>query len=331
MRAVVLDEYGPLENLKIGTFADPVAGPEDVVIDVRATAANYVDLVMISGKYQFRPETPFVPGKGPAGIVRSVGEKVTDFAPGDRVLAMAEQGGYAERALVHRTNCYKIPASMSFVDAASMALVFDTAWFALRERGRFQPGETVLVLGASGGVGLAAIQLVKALGGAALGGIANLEKAGMVTEAGADAIIDLSRDDLRDSLRDQVFAVTGGRGADVVIDPLGDDIFDAALRAVAWCGRMVVVGFAAGRIPTIKANYLLVKNIDVGGLQISDYRRRRPDLTATCFAEIFALYEAGKIRPLPTTVLPMERCIDALQSIGDRTARGRVVLTQDGG
>ena len=329
MRAVVLDEYGSLDNLSLRDFDDPVPGPDDIIVDVRATAVNYVDLVMIGGTYQFRPELPFVPGKGPAGIVKSVGENVTGFAPGDRVLAMAEQGGYAELAPIHRTNCYRLPDSMSFVDAASMALVFDTAWFALMERGRFQKGESVLVLGASGGVGLAALQLVRALGGHALAGIANPDKAYLVQDAGAEAIIDLAAGNLRESLRDQVFAATDGRGADVVIDPLGDDIFDAALRAVAWCGRMVVVGFAAGRIPTLKANYLLVKNIDVGGLQISDYRRRRPDLTAKCFAHIFSLYEAGKISALPTVTLPIDRVADGLRDVQNRKIRGRIVLTQD--
>lgn len=159
MRAVVLDEYGSLDRSSLREFPDPVPGPEDVLVEVHATAANFVDLVIISGKYQFRPDIPFVPGKGPAGVVRAVGEKVAGFAPGDRVLAMAEQGGYAELALIHHTNCYKIPDRMPFTDAASMALVYDTAWFALRERGRFQPGETVLVLGASGGVGLSLIHI----------------------------------------------------------------------------------------------------------------------------------------------------------------------------
>lgn len=329
MRAVVLNEYGSLDNLSLTDYADPVAGPDDIIVDVRATAVNYVDLVMISGKYQFKPDVPFVPGKGPAGIVKSVGENVTDFAPGDRVLAMAEQGGYAALTPIHRNNCYHLPDSMSFADAASMALVYDTAWFSLVERGRFAEGETVLVLGASGGVGLAAVQLVRAMGGHALAGIANPAKADLVRDAGAEAVIDLAADNLRDSLRDQVFAVTDGRGADVVIDPLGDDIFDAALRAVAWRGRMVVIGFAAGRIPSLKANYLLVKNIDVGGLQISDYRRRRPDLTAKCFAEIFSLYEAGKITALPTVTHPIEDFRTALQDVQDRNVRGRIVLTQD--
>jgi len=329
MRAVVLNEYGSLDNLSLTEFADPVPGPEDIIVDVRATAVNYVDLVIIIGKYQFKPDVPFVPGKGPAGIVKSVGSDVTDFAPGDRVVAMAEQGGYAGLTPIHRNNCYHLPDSMSFTDAASMALVYDTAWFSLVERGRFTEGESVLVLGASGGVGLAAVQLVRAMGGHALAGIANPEKADLVRDAGAEAVIDLAADNLRDSLRDQVFAVTDGRGADVVIDPLGDDIFDAALRAVAWRGRMVVIGFAAGRIPSLKANYLLVKNIDVGGLQISDYRRRRPDLTAKCFEQIFALYTEGKISALPTVTHPIDDFRQALQDVQDRKVRGRIVLTQD--
>ncbi len=329
MRAVVLNEYGSLDNLSLTEFADPVPGPEDIIVDVRATAVNYVDLVIISGKYQFKPDVPFVPGKGPAGIVKSVGSDVTDFAPGDRVVAMAEQGGYAGLTPIHRNNCYHLPDSMSFTDAASMALVYDTAWFSLVERGRFTEGESVLVLGASGGVGLAAVQLVRAMGGHALAGIANPEKADLVRDAGAEAVIDLAADNLRDSLRDQVFAVTDGRGADVVIDPLGDDIFDAALRAVAWRGRMVVIGFAAGRIPSLKANYLLVKNIYVGGLQNSDYRRRRPDLTAKCFEQIFALYTEGKISALPTVTHPIDDFRQALQDVQDRKVRGRIVLTQD--
>ena len=329
MRAVVLSKYGSLENLGLNEFPDPEPGPDDIIVDVQATAVNYVDLVLIGGNYQFRPDVPFVPGKGPAGIVASVGSNVDDFAPGDRVLAMAEQGGYAEMAPIHRNNCYLLPDGLSFVDAASMALVYDTAWFSLVERGRFEPGEAVLVLGASGGVGLAALQLVKALGGMALAGIANPDKADLVRNSGADHIVNLAIDDLRNGLRDQVFAVTDGKGANVVIDPLGDEIFDAAIRAVAWRGRMVVIGFAAGRIPNLKANYLLVNNIDVSGLQISDYRRRRPDLTAKCFSQIFDLYETGKIAPLPSETIPLEEFLVGLRRVQDRSVRGRIVLTQE--
>ena len=330
MRAVVVDAFGPIENAAIREVPDPVPGPADLLVEVHATAANYVDMLLMGGRHQSKPGLPFIPGKGPAGIVRSAGPEVAGFAAGDRVVAMCEPaGGFAELISVPATQCHRIPASMPFEDAASMALVYDTAWFSLRERGRYAEGETVLVLGATGGVGLAAVQLAKALGAKVLAGVASASKAGMVREAGADAIVDLAREDIHDSLRGQVHAATGGRGADIVIDPLGDAIFDAAIRALSWCGRLVVVGFAAGRIPTIRANYLLVRNIDVSGLQIGDYRKRRPDLTARCFEEIYALYEAGRIAPLPTTVLPLERFADALAAIRDRTARGRIVLTQD--
>lgn len=332
MRAVVVDAFGPFEQAVIREMPDPMPGPADLLVAVHATAANYVDILLIGGKHQSKPGLPFIPGKGPAGIVRAVGRDVSGFAVGDRVVAMCEPGGgYAGLIAVPATQCHRIPGSMPFADAASMALVYDTAWFALRERGRYAEGETVLVLGASGGVGLAAVQLGKALGAHVLAGIASPEKAGMVRDAGADAIVDLAREDLHDSLRAQVYEATGGRGADIVIDPLGDAIFDAAIRALAWCGRLVVIGFAAGNIPTIRANYLLVRNIEVSGLQIGDYRKRRPDLTAKCFAEIYALYEAGKITALPTTTLPLENFADALAAIRDRTARGRIVLVQEGG
>ena len=211
-----------------------------------------------------------------------------------------------------------------------MALVYDTAWFALRDRARIQAGETVLVLGATGGVGLAALQLAKAFGARVLAGVSSPAKADLVRASGADEVIDLSRPDLRESLREQVYAVTGGKGADVILDPLGDDIFDAALRALAWRGRLVVIGFAAGRIPTLKANYLLLKNIEVSGLQVSDYRKRRPEQMAECVSEVFALYEAGKVKPAPTTTLPMAEFQEALSQIRDRRAAGRVVLTPTG-
>jgi NADPH2:quinone reductase len=191
------------------------------------------------------------------------------------------------------------------------------------------PGETVLVLGATGGVGLAAMQLAKAFGARVLAGVSSLEKSDLARESGADEVIDLSRPDLRESLRQQVYAVTEKKGADVVLDPLGDEIFDAALRALAWRGRLVVIGFAAGRIPTLKANYLLLKNIEVSGLQVSDYRKRRPEQMAQCIADVFSLYEAGKIKASPTTVYAMSQFGEALTQIRDRKARGRLVLTTD--
>ena len=326
MRAVVVREFGPLEAAALDELPQPVPKENEVLVEVRATAANFVDLLVIGGTYQFLPQRPFAPGKLPAGVVRAVGPGAARFVPGDRVLTMAEHGGYAEFVAVPETHCYRLPDSMSFVEAAAMSLVYDTAWFALRDRARVQAGDTVLVLGASGGVGLAAVQLAKAFGARVLAGVASPDKGNIVREAGADTIIDLARADLRDSLRHQVHAVTEGAGADIVLDPVGGDVFDAALRALAWRGRLVVIGFAAGRIPTIKANYLLVKNIEVSGLQISDYRRRMPDLVAQCMHEIFVLFEAGKLKPAPTVTRPLEDFAQALQDVADRRVAGRVVL-----
>jgi len=330
MRAVLVHEFGPVENAVLGDIADPVPRAGEVLVEIHATAVNFVDLLLIGGMHQSRPKIPYIPGKGPAGIVRALGDGVTDFEPGDRVLAMCEPGGgYAEMLTIPATQCHKIPDALPFAEAAGMALVYDTAWFALRERARMEEGETALILGASGGVGLAAIELVKAFGGTALAGIANPDKENLVRDAGADHVIRLDRENIHDDLRDQVYAVTDGRGADVVIDPLGDRFFGAALRALAWCGRLVVIGFAAGDIPSVKANYLLVRNIEVSGLQIGDYRKRRPDKTARCFEEIFSLYEDGKIKPLPIETRPIEDIQEALTALKHREVGGRLVLLQD--
>ena len=326
MRAAIVRAFGSVEGVQVGAFPRPLPAPGEVLVTVHAAPVNYVDLVVIGGTYQFLPPLPFVPGKGPAGIVAACGGGVHDLQIGERVLAMAEQGGYAEQVCVKADQCYHLPDAMSFTEAASMSLAYDTAWFALRERARIRAGETVLVLGASGAVGLAAIQLAKAMGARVLAGVSRPDRAAIVTEAGADAVVDLSVSDLRDSLRDQVKAANGGALADIVIDPVGGDAFDAALRALAWCGRLVVIGFAAGRIPTVKANYLLVKNIEVSGLQISDYRKRRPERVAECFRELFDFYLSGQIRPPATIDLPLERAAEGLAAVRDRTAGGRRVI-----
>jgi NADPH2:quinone reductase len=326
MRAAVVKEFGPIPSHGLDSLPEPTPAAGEVSVTIKAAAVNYVDSLVVTGKYQFLPERPFVPGKLPAGIVSAVGKDVQGLKVGDRVLTLAEQGGYAERIGVPARDCFKLPPAMSFVDAAAMALVYDTAWFALRERARFRAGESALVLGGTGGVGLAAIQLAKAWGGKVLAGVSNPGKAPLALSAGADAVVDLSKENLRESLREQVFENNNGGGVDIVLDPVGGDAFDAALRALAWRGRLVVIGFAAGRIPTVKANYLLVKNIEVSGLQVSDYRKRTPDLMAQCVEEIFALYQAGKVKPAPTVTRPLDDFAQALQDVVDRRVAGRVVL-----
>ncbi len=328
MRAVVVRDFGPIENATLNDMPKPEVKAGEVLLEVRATAVNFVDLIMMSGNYQFKPELPFIPGKLPAGIVAAIGQGVTKFKPGDHAIAMAEHGGFAEFVAMPENQCIPLPAALPFTEAAAMSLVYDTAYFALRDRARIAPGETVLVLGATGGVGLAAIQLAKAMGGKVLAAVASKDKEDIVRAAGADAIVDLSVPDLKESLRAQVFEKVGKGGVDIVLDMLGGDMFDAAIRALAWRGRLVVIGFASGRIPSIKANYFLVKNIEVTGLQISDYRKRRPDDMAAAFRQIFDWHAAGKLKPLPTKVYPIEQFATAMHDIQDRKVRGRVVLSQ---
>ncbi|MFJ1254897.1 NADPH:quinone oxidoreductase family protein [Cupriavidus sp. CuC1] len=327
MKAIVIQEFNAPDAVTVGDLPDPQVGDSDVLVEVRAAAVNYPDVLVVQGKYQILPQRPFAPGKDAAGVVRAVGANVTHVQPGDRVVAQLEYGAFAELVSVPADSCFRIPDAMPFEDAAAMGLVYQTAYFALVERGGFRAGETVLVTGAAGGVGSAAIQIVKGLGGIALAGVSGAEHAQAARQLGADAVIDLSAPDLRESLRDQVRNATAGHGADVVLDTLGGDVFDAALRAIAWCGRAVVIGFAAGRIPEIKANYLLVKNIAVSGLQWSDYRVRQPEKVLAVQQEIFRLYQQGALKPKIAGALPLARAGEALARLASGQVSGKYVLT----
>lgn len=326
MRAIVLRTFGSIDAARVEEIPEPVPAANQVLLRVALAPVNFVDSLVLEGKYQFLPTLPFTPGKGPVGIVSAIGSAVTRFKPGDRVLAMAEQGGYAEAACVDESQCYLLPDSLSFEDAASVSLTYDTAWFALVERARIRKGERVLVLGASGGVGNAAVQLAKAKGAEVIAGISSPSREASVRKAGADHVVDLGRDNLRDGLREQVRALCEDKGVDIVIDPLGDRFFDAAIRTLAWRGRLVVIGFAAGRIPTLKANYLLLKNIEVSGLQVSDYRKRMPEMVRTCFEDVFGLYVDGKLSMPPAVKFDLADYAVALKRLLDRKVGGRAVL-----
>ena len=326
MRAVVLERFGAYAEGTVAEIARPEPKAGEVLIEVRAAPVNYVDLVVAAGKYQFPPPLPYTPGKGPAGIVAALGPGVTDLAIGDRVLGMAEVGGYAQFVCVPRSDCHRMPHRMSFTQAAAMSLAYDTAWFALRDRARLAPGDWVLVLGATGAVGAASMALARALGARVIGAVSSTARADAARAAGAEAIVDLSVPDLRDGLRRQVFAATGGVGVDIVIDMLGGDMFDAAIRAVAWRGRVVIVGFAAGRIPTLKVNYLMLKNMEVSGLQVSDYRKRRPDMMAECYREIFSLFDEGALAPGGIVELPLAAFARGMGMVERRETTDRVVL-----
>lgn len=319
-------EHGAPSTMRIDNLDGLTPGPDEIVVGVKAVGINYPDVLVISGKYQVLPPKPFTPGKDLAGIVKAVGVNVKGFHAGDRVMSQVENGAFAEEAIVRPDQTYIIPEDMPYSSAAAMGLVYQTAYFALVERAQYKKGETVLVGGAAGGVGLAAVQIAKGLGAKVLACVRSAEEAELVKKSGADAVIDLSQPDLRESLRVQVFKATDGKGADVVLDPLGGEFFTAVLRAMAWCGRLCVIGFAAGDIPSVKVNYLLVKNIAISGLQWSDYRDRTPDLVHKVQAELFGLWKAGAVRPSIMQEYPFAKLPVALDLVAEGKVRGKAVV-----
>ena len=329
MKALVVRKFGAPDTLKVEEWSVPAPGADEVLVDVQAAGINFPDLLVIDGKYQFLPELPFVPGKECAGIVNCVGSGVTTVTPGDRVLVQVEYGAFAQQVMTKAVNCHVAPADISFPEIAAMGLTYNTAHFALVERGNLRPGESVLVTGAAGGVGLATVQVAKALGAVVLAAVSTPDKAAAAKAAGADHIIDTSVADLREKLREQVFAAVGKRGVDVVIENVGGDVFDACMRAVAWCGRIVIVGFAGGHVPEIKAGHLLVKNIAAIGLQFSDYRDREPEKCRGVRQQLFDLYSAGKIKPYVMATFPLERYAEALALVKGRKVIGKAVLTTE--
>jgi NADPH2:quinone reductase len=326
MRAVVVHEHGPARAQRVETLPDPVPGPGEVVIDARAIGVNYPDLLVVEGKYQFLPPRPFSPGKEVAGVVSAIGRDVARIRVGDRVMAQREYGTYREKVVSPEATCYRLPEAMGFEEGAALGLTYQTSHFALVERGGFQAGETVLVTGASGGVGLAGVEIAKALGATVIAGVTSREKGELARRHGADHVVDLTAPDLRNSLREQVHAAVGKRGVDLVLENVGGEVFDASLRALAWCGRLVVVGFASMRLPEVKANYLLVKNIAVVGLQWSDYRERDPKRVRRVQEALYALYGAGKLEPLVSERYPLERFADALERFKTRGVLGKMLL-----
>ena len=327
MKALVVKQFGALESMLLEDVPVPQAGEGEALVDIHAASVNFPDLLVIQGKYQVLPSLPFSPGKECAGVVKAVGAGVTRVKPGDRVLIQIEYGGYAQQVVAKAVNCHVIPDSMGFTEAAAMGLTYMTAHFALVERAHIKAGESVLVTGAAGGVGLATVQVAKALGAIVLAAVSTPEKAAAAKAAGADHIIDTSVDNIRDGLRDQVYAAVGKKGVDVVVENVGGDIFDACLRAIAWSGRIIVVGFAGGRIPEVKAGHLLVKNISLIGLQFSNYRDREPEKCLAVRSQLFELYRAGRLKPYVMATFPLAQYMEALGLVRDRKVIGKVVLT----
>lgn len=325
MRAIRCGAWGGPENLELADIPAPELGPGQVRIKVHAAGANFADLVLLRGEYQEKPDLPFTPGLEAAGEIVELGADVGGHKVGDRVMAVLSTGGFAEQAVSDAGDIYPMPEGMDFVTAAGFPVAYGTSHVALTHRGRLQPGEYLLVFGASGGVGLTAVECGKAMGATVIACASSPDKLAIAEQHGADHLIDYSAEDVRVKVRE----FTGGHGADVIYDPVGGDLARAALRAVAWEGRILIVGFASGEIPQYPANYLLVKNASAVGVYWGGERKRNPGLIRDSFATLAAWYRAGKLAPHVSQTLPLAEARQALEALAARRATGKIVLTMD--
>jgi NADPH:quinone reductase len=321
MRAVLCRAWGEVETLKVEDVASPAPGAGEVLIDVRATAVNYADALLVAGRYQTKPTLPFSPGLETAGVVTACGPGVTRFAPGDRVMAVLPYGGLAEQAVAPEAETFAIPDGMGFEEAGAFPIAYISSHVAIRWQGRLEAGETLLVLGAAGGVGLTAVEIGKAMGARVIAGASTAEKLAVARERGADDTVNYATE----NLTERVMALTDGKGADVCFDPIGGDLFDAALSALGWGGRILLVGFVGG-VQQIPANRLLVKHRAALGSSLRYFRWHAPDKLRRSVDELLRWYADGRLRPLITHRLPLERTIEGIRLLTDRKAHGKIVV-----
>jgi NADPH:quinone reductase len=325
MKAMVCNAFGPPETLTLSELPEPQVTAHTVKVRVRAAGVNFPDTLIIQGKYQFKPAFPFAPGGEIAGDVMEVGADVTHVKPGDRVIGMTVHGGFAQMALVPGSSCFPIPDGMTYETAAGFTMTYGTSHHALKQRAELRPGETVLVLGAAGGVGLTAVELAKAMGAQVIAAASSDEKLALAAEYGADHGLNYANVNLREGLK----MLTNGRGVDVVYDPVGGDFAEPAFRSIAWKGRYLVVGFAAGLIPSLPMNLPLLKGASVVGVFWGQFTQLEPDLHRQNMEELFRWYAQGRLRPHVSQTFPLERAADALKVIMSRAALGKVILTVD--
>jgi NADPH2:quinone reductase len=324
MRALLCRQLNDFEGLKVGEAPSPECGPGQVRIGVKAAGVNFPDILMVEGKYQVRPPLPFVPGLEAAGVVLECGAGVTHVKPGDRVFAfLRTAGGFASEVVVPGDIAVPFPAEMDFVTAAAFPIAYGTSHFALEYRGRLKAGETLLVLGATGGVGLTAIECGKLLGARVIAAASSPEKLKIAKEYGADEVIDYRAESLKDRVRE----LTGGKGVDVVFDPVGGDAFDQSIRCIGWEGRILVIGFASGKVGAPPANHILVKNFSVIGVVWGEHTFRYPKSEAERFARLLKHWQAGQLKPRVWKTFPLEDANKAFQAIRDRQVVGKMVLT----
>jgi NADPH2:quinone reductase len=323
MKAVLCKQYGPPESLVLEEIPSPRPGPGEVVVSVKAASVNFPDVLIIQNKYQFKPPLPFSPGSELAGVVKEVGEGVKGVRPGDKVVAFTTYGAFAEEAKTEASRLVPLPEGMDYASGAAFLLTYGTSEHALRDRAALKAGETVLVLGAAGGVGLAAVEIGKALGARVIACASSEDKLAVCREHGADATINYATEDLRERIK----VLTDGKGVDVVYDAVGGPYTEPAFRSLAWRGRLMVVGFAAGEIPKLPLNLPLLKGAAVVGVFWGDFAKREPKAFAESIRQLGAWYREGKLRPHVSQTLPLAQAADALKLMAARKVKGKLVLT----
>ncbi len=322
MKAVLCRELGPPSALRVEDLPDPVPLAGQVLLRVEAAGVNFPDTLIIQGKYQQKPALPFVPGGEVCGVVEALGEAVSVPPIGTRIAAVITHGGFAEKVALDATKAVLVPDGVLPAQAATLCLAYGTALHALEDRGSLRPDETLLVLGAAGGVGTAAIQIGRLLGARVIAAASSASKLATCREAGAEGLVDYSVEGWRDAVRE----LTGGRGPDVVFDPVGGPYAEPALRSIGWRGRYLVVGFAAGEIPRIPLNLALLKNCAITGVFYGEFTRREPEANRAMLARLFAWVAEGVLRPALSESFPLERAAEALESLAARRATGKLVL-----
>ncbi len=322
MRAVLCNAFEGIKALSLADAAEPHPAAYEILIDVHAASVSYMDYLMTCGGYQMRPALPYVPGTDAAGVVAACGDRVTRFRPGDRVSCMSWFGGFAERMVANEATTAPLPANVDFTVGSTVLNSYLTAWYALVERARLQAGETVLVTGAAGGIGLAFVELAHLLGARVVAVVGSNAKAAIVRQHGADEVIDHSREDVRERVR----ALTGGEGLDVCVDNVGGALFGSLARLMRWGGRLMPIGFTSGEIPSLAMNLPLLKNYSVVGVFIATWTARFPDDASRTAETIMTWVGEGKLRPHIDRVLPLEGVAEAMGAIADRSSQGRIVL-----
>lgn len=322
MRALVCNEYGPPDSLQIEECDDPVPEAGQILVDVAAAGINFPDVLAIAGKYQVKTPTPFIPGNEAAGVVAAIGDGVTHFAVGDKVMVNSPGGAFAEKCVADQNKSMPLPEGMSFEQGAGFTVTYGTSYHALRQRAELGEGETVLVLGAAGGVGITAVEIAKAMGARVIAAASSDAKLEFAKEAGADELVNYSSQPLKETVK----SLTDGNGVDVVYDPVGGELADQAFRATAWHGRFLVVGFASGEIPQFPANIALLKEASIVGVWWGTWAMKNPKLQIRNMQELAMMIKAGKLTPRVTESYPLDDFAQAFAAITERRARGKVIL-----